>query len=860
MRLLNKTILALLLCFLASVGMYAQVKGIVIDAQTGDSLSFVNVYYTQRPGVGVRTKDDGTFSLRVLEGYDRISVSCVGYTTETFKINKNEKFYTIRLKSNSRELKTLVVKPKRIKYSRKNNPAVELMKKVIAAKKNNDLHVHDYFQYSRYQKQTLSLNDISEEKLDTGIYKKYRFMRNQVEFCKETGKMILPISVNEQVSQKIYRKDPKTEKTIIQGTNVTGISKVFSTGDILTTAMKDIFTDVDIYKNNVRLFQFPFVSPISSTNAISFYRYFIMGTTYVAKDKCIHLTFVPNNPQDFGFTGHIYIKADSSYQVKKCILNLPKKSDVNFVTNMSILQEFEVLPTGENVLSNDDLLAELSVYGMKFQVQRLTRYSEFTFNKIPNKQFKFKGKEKSDVYAMMRDEAFWDRYRPEKLTSAEQSTDEFFDKLTNIKAVKYIVFGVKAIAENFVETGSKKTPSKVDIGPVNTIVSNNFVDGWRLRASAQTTANLNPHLFLKGYYAYGFKDHRNKGMAEIEYSFDKKMYLPREFPKNSLTFNFMYDVMTPTDKFIPTDKDNVFTAWKFTTVDQMMYTRRFLLKYEKEWEFGLKITGQVKMQNDEPCGRLEYRPLSNLNQLIHDIDYTELMVGLRFAPGEICINTKQHRYPMNLDAPVFTVSHQMGLKGFLGGEYRYNETEVGFFKRLWMPMSWGKLDTWIKAGAQWNKVPYPLLIVPAANLSYISEYETFNLINNMEFLNDRYVSLDCALDLNGKIFNRIPLLKRLKWREALGVKVLWGKLTDKNNPFKNPGDDRLFQFPATYDANGNINGWRSFVMGNKPYVEVIAGVHNIFKLLHIEYVRRLTYLDLPTATKWGIRVRLMMTF
>ena len=685
-------------------------------------------------------------------------------------------------------------------------------------------------------------------------------MRNQVEFCKETGKMILPISVNEQVSQKIYRKDPKTEKTIIQGTNVTGISKVFSTGDILTTAMKDIFTDVDIYKNNVRLFQFPFVSPISSTNAISFYRYFIMDTTYVAKDKCIHLTFVPNNPQDFGFTGHIYIKADSSYQVKKCILNLPKKSDVNFVTNMSILQEFEVLPTGENVLSNDDLLAELSVYGMKFQVQRLTRYSEFTFNKIPNKQFKFKGKVQSDVYAMMRDEAFWDRYRPEKLTSAEQSTDEFFDKLTNIKAVKYIVFGVKAIAENFVETGSKKTPSKVDIGPVNTIVSNNFVDGWRLRASAQTTANLNPHLFLKGYYAYGFKDHRNKGMAEIEYSFDKKMYLPREFPKNSLTFNFMYDVMTPTDKFIPTDKDNVFTAWKFTTVDQMMYTRRFLLKYEKEWEFGLKITGQVKMQNDEPCGRLEYRPLSNLNQLIHDIDYTELMVGLRFAPGEICINTKQHRYPMNLDAPVFTVSHQMGLKGFLGGEYRYNETEVGFFKRLWMPMSWGKLDTWIKAGAQWNKVPYPLLIVPAANLSYISEYETFNLINNMEFLNDRYVSLDCALDLNGKIFNRIPLLKRLKWREALGVKVLWGKLTDKNNPFKNPGDDRLFQFPATYDANGNINGWRSFVMGNKPYVEVIAGVHNIFKLLHIEYVRRLTYLDLPTATKWGIRVRLMMTF
>lgn len=857
---INRFIFALLLCLLGCVGTHAQIRGVVIDAQTGDPLSFVNVYYTQRPGVGIRTKDDGTFTLRSLEGYERISVSCVGYTTETFRINKGEQFYTVRLKPNNHELKTLVVKPKRIKYSRKNNPAVELMRKVIAAKKNNDLHTHDYFQYSRYQKQTLSLNDISEEKLDTGIYKKYRFMRDQVEFCQQTGKMILPIAVNEQVSQTIYRKDPESEKNIIQGSNVTGISKMFSTGDILTTAMRDIFTDIDIYKDNIRLFQYPFVSPISSSSAISFYRYFIMDTTYVAKDKCIHLTFVPNNAQDFGFTGHLYIKADSSYQVKKCILNLPKKSDVNWVTNMSVLQEFDVLPSGENVLVDDDMLSELSVYGLKFQVRKLTRYNEFTFNKIPNKEFKFKGKSRTDSYAMMRDEAYWERYRAEKLSSAEQSTDNFFDKLSDIKAVKFITFGVKALAENFVETGSKKTPSKIDIGPVNTIVSNNFVDGWRLRASAQSTAHLNPHLFFRGYYAYGFKDHRNKGMAEVEYSFNKKEYLPREFPKNSFTFNFMYDVMSPTDKFMPTDKDNVFTAWKFTTVDQMMYSRKFTLKYEKEWEVGLKLTGQIKLQNDEPCGRLEYRPLSNPKTLIHDIDYTELMFGLRYAPGEVVINTKQRRYPMNLDVPVFTLTHQMGIKGFLGGEYQYNETELGFYKRLWMPKSWGKMDTWVKAGAQWNKVPYPLLIVPAANLSYISEYETFNLINNMEFLNDRYVSLDWSWDLNGKILNRIPLLKQLKWRESIGVKVLWGKLTDKNNPFKNTDDARLFQFPATYNELGEITQWRSFVMGNKPYVEVSAGIHNIFKLLHVEYVRRLTYLDLPTATKWGIRIRFMMTF
>lgn len=854
---MKKFILGWLLCLLACVGIHAQVKGIVIDSQTGDSLSFVNVYYTQRTGIGVRTNNDGMFTLRELEGYERVSVSCVGYVTQTFRINKDENFYIIRLKPDNHELHTLVVKPKRMKYSRKNNPAVELMKKVIAAKKNNDLHKYDYFQYSRYQKQTLSLNDISEEKLDTGIYKKYSFMRNQVMFCEQTGKMILPIAVNEQVSQKIYRKKPEAEKSIIQGSKVTGISKLFSTGDILTTTMRDVFTDIDIYNDNVRLFQYPFVSPISTSHAISFYRYFITDTTYVEKEKCIHLTFVPNNPRDFGFTGHLYIKDDSSYQVKKCILNLPKKSDVNWVTSMSVIQEFETLPTGENVLVDDDMLSELSIYGIKLQIRKLTRYNEFSFNKIPNKLFKFRGKERTDAYAMMRDEAFWDRYRTEKLSNSEQSTDEFFDKLSDIKAVRFGVFVAKALAENFIETGSRKTPSKVDLGPVNTTVTHNMIDGWRLRASAQTTAHLNPHLFFRGYYAYGFKDHRSKGMAEVEYSFNKKQYLPREFPKNSLTFNYMYDVQSPTDKFMPTDKDNVFTAFKFVAVNQMMYTRRFFLKYEREWETGLKLTGQIKMQNDTPCGSLEYRPLTNPTTLIHDIDYTELMVGLRYAPGEVVINTKQRRYPMNLDVPVFTLTHQMGLKNFLGGEYQYNETEVGFYKRLWLPKSWGKFDTWIKAGAQWNKVPFPLLIVPAANLSYISEYETFNLINNMEFLNDRYASLDWTWDLNGKIFNRIPLLRRLKWRESIGVKMLWGKLTDKNNPYKNPNDSRLFMFP-TYDAVGQNP--RSFVMGSTPYVEVIAGIHNIFKILHVEYVRRLTYLNLPTATKWGIRLRVMMTF
>jgi len=749
-----------------------------------------------------------------------------------------------------------VVKPKREKYSRKNNPAVELMKKVIAHKKNNKLSENDYYQYNKYQKITMSLNDVTPEMLEKGMYKKMPFLKDQIELCEETNKFILPISVDETASQKIYRKHPKSEKTIIKGMSSTGVNELFATGDMLSTVLKDVFTDVNIYDNDIRLLQYPFISPISSSDAISFYKFYIMDTTFVDKDKCFHLTFVPNNSQDFGFTGHLYVLADSSYTVKKCTMNLPKKSGVNFVDNMDIIQEFEQLPNGEWVLKTDDMIVEMTLMKIMqgFQIRRTTRYSDYAFDELPQQLFKRKGAEIKEADAMMRGDDFWNQYRPVPLTQTESSMDMLVKRLEQMPGFKYVIFVLKAFIENFVETGTKEHPSKVDIGPVNTMISNNYIDGLRLRMSAQTTANLNPHLFFKGYYAYGFKDHRSKYMGEVEYSFNKKEYLPREFPKNSITFSYQYDVMSPTDKFLKTDKDNVFVSFKTSTVDQMSYVRNIALKYENETQFGLKTTVEVKHSTDEPTGGLAYITNDDQKTLVPEIQTMEASLAFRYAPGETFVNTKQRRIPVSFDAPVFTLSHTAGFKGVLGGEYNYNLTEIGLYKRFWFS-SWGKIDMFVKGGAQWNKVPFPLLIMPAANLSYILQRETFNLINNMEFLNDRYASLDVSWDLNGKIFNRIPLLKKLKWREAIGFKMLYGHLTDKNNPMKHPGDSELFLFP-TRDGRPT-----SFVMDPKtPYMECSVGIHNIFKILHIDYVRRLNYLDHPDANKWGVRFMVMMTF
>lgn len=832
------------------------IQGVVTDSLTNDPIPYLSVFYEGK-GVGSITDNDGHYKVETRKGWNKLTFSAVGYVTKVVNIIPGvTKNLNVRMRPDDIMLDEVVVKPKREKYSRKNNPAVELMKKVIAHKNNNKLSENDYYQYNKYQKITMSLNDVTPEMLEKGMYKKMPFLKDQIELCEETNKFILPISVDETASQKIYRKHPKSEKTIIKGMSSTGVNELFATGDMLSTVLKDVFTDVNIYDNDIRLLQYPFISPISSSDAISFYKFYIMDTTFVDKDKCFHLTFVPNNSQDFGFTGHLYVLADSSYTVKKCTMNLPKKSGVNFVDNMDIIQEFEQLPNGEWVLKTDDMIVEMTLMKIMqgFQIRRTTRYSDYAFDELPQQLFKRKGAEIKEADAMMRGDDFWNQYRPVPLTQTESSMDMLVKRLEQMPGFKYVIFVLKAFIENFVETGTKDNPSKVDIGPVNTMISNNYIDGLRLRMSAQTTANLNPHLFFKGYYAYGFKDHRSKYMGEVEYSFNKKEYLPREFPKNSITFSYQYDVMSPTDKFLKTDKDNVFVSFKTSTVDQMSYVRNIALKYENETQFGLKTTVEVKHSTDEPTGGLAYITNDDQKTLVPEIQTMEASLAFRYAPGETFVNTKQRRIPVSFDAPVFTLSHTTGFKGVLGGEYNFNLTEVGLYKRFWFS-SWGKIDMFVKGGAQWNKVPFPLLIMPAANLSYILQRETFNLINNMEFLNDRYASLDVSWDLNGKIFNRIPLLKKLKWREAIGFKMLYGHLTDKNNPMKHPGDSELFLFP-TRDGRPT-----SFVMDPKtPYMECSVGIHNIFKILYIDYVRRLNYLDHPDANKWGVRFMVMMTF
>lgn len=839
-----------------SLSAQQQITGVVTDDETGDSIAFASIVYKGH-NITVVANAYGQYTLPRCEGWN-ITVSAVGYKTRIIPINgRTRRRLNIALKPDKTQLAEVTVRSKKSRYSRKDNPAVELMRRVVAAKKKTDLGNNDYYRYNKYEKLTLALNDITPSQLENPPFSTKPWLLDHVELNTYTNKLVLPVSVDETVSQKFYRRSPHDEKTVIQGQTSTGINDYFQTGDIINTVVKDVFTNVDLYEDDIRILQRPFTSPMSE-KGIGFYRFYIEDTLAIGQDSCIHLTFVPNNMQDMGFRGDLYILNDSSLHLRRCQLSIPKQSNVNFVESLQVQQEYEQLPDGQWVLTTDDMVTELKLFDFISAgaiVTRITRLSDYSFDEVPNKIFRGQKKEVTEADAQMRDKTFWDQYRQVELTKSENSMNKFMHNIENMKGFKYVIFGFKTLLENSMETGN---PNYIDICPVNTIVTRNYIDGWRTRLSAKTTANLNKHFFLSGYYAHGWGSHRNYYDAEMTYSLNAKKYLPHEFPRRTLTLQTTQDICSPGDRFMESNKDNIFVALKWAETNKMMSYNRQQATFEFETDWGLKLVASGKMEENEAFGAMTFQTLDKpyvpVNNKTGNREYlrtTEASFRLRYAPGETYINNKLRRRVINLDAPVFSVSHTIGFNDVLGGDYNFQLTEAQIFKRFWLN-SWGKFDVSLKGGIQWSQVPYPLLILPAANPSYIIQPNTFSLINTMEFINDRYASLMLAWDMNGKILNRIPLAKKLYWREYIGVRLLWGDLSDKNNPYlpENAGNPRLMYFPE----GSNL------MDPHKPYAEMVVGIHNIFKFFRVEYVKRLSYRDLPTAPHWGMRYGVSLSF
>ena len=840
--------LFILLLLIEPAGVVAQkITGQVLDATTGESIPNAYVVYKDQ-NKGVQADIDGRFTIDRYTGWT-LTVSCFGYKSEVIRVNRQTpNRLIVKLKEGASTMSEVEVVAKKKRYTRKNNPAVELMRRVIDARKRTQLENHDFYQYTRYQKLSVAVNDFNPAELDSTSRRKFD-MRAHTEISPYNHKRIMPLLVDETVSQHVYRKEPRAEKDIIHGEHSSGINQLMLTGELVNTALKDVFQDVDIYEDNIRLLRLQFISPIGS-GAINFYRYFLQDTVVVDGQKCYHLEFTPNNPPDIGFNGSLYILADSTLHVKRCSLGLPPQSGVNFVDNMHIDQIFTQLDNGEWVLTTDEMWAEMRLTKIKALAVRSTTLSDYAFDELPKNLFRGNAEVKRVGNARNRDEEFWSQYRAVELTEKEAGVSGFMAQLQQHKAAKIPLFLVKTVAENYIETSPIGKPSKFDIGPVMSTVSTNFVDGVRLRLSGRTNAALNPHWFWVGHAAYGFKSKQPYYGTTFTYSFNRKQHSPFEFPQREISFESAYDLMSPSDLFLINDKDNILMGIRTQKVQQMYTYNRQRLSFTWETDYGLNLKAALSTQKYHVAGDLHFHPL-DCGPEVTSFRTTEFGVDVHFTPGQTYINTKQRRYPLNHDLPEYYVRHTVGFNGFIGGQFLSNQTDFGIYKRQWLG-SFGHLDMRLDGSVQWNKLPFPLLITPPIGLTYIEQPGTFCLLSNMEIFMERKIYWSLSWEGGGKLFNRIPLIKKLKLREYVSFKGVWGYLTDKNNPTlpQNGGDADLYVLPqGSYPID-----W------HRPYMELAVGIRNILHFFSVEWVHRFNYYDQDNVKKNGVRFGLQVSF
>lgn len=825
--------------------------GVVIDAETGDSICYAKLQYKG---------DNKAYTASFMGEFDiprntklTLEITAFGYKTVRMNVGTKAGSRVIRMKPDLTTLKGVEVVAKKTKYVRKGNPAVELMERVIAANKENDLRkVHEFYQYRNYQKLTLAMNDVDPDSLKAdGEKRKKQWYIDQIAFCPHNGKYILPINYEETVSQRSYRRRDGAERTTVTGKRTEGINQVLDMGENLNVILDDVFKDVDVYKSRIDLLQYKFISPIA-TGATSFYRYFITDTLKVDSDRCIKLAFSPNNPQDIGFSGNIYVLADSTYHLRRCELTLPKQSEVNWVSDMKINVEYEQLENGEWVQTKDDMFCELTALTFlpKAAVLRTTRRSDYSFEAVPDAVFSGMGDLRVEEGSDKRDSLFWAEHRPELLSLQEQNMQTFVKGMKKSSWYTPLIVAAKVFVENYIGLGTEKHPAYVDFGPLNSLVSYNSMDGVRTRFSFASTSQLSKHWFAEGYITKGWGGWGDGlklyGGGKVTYSFNRKNKTPGEYPKRNIFVKGGYDNMAPSDQFSVHDKDNIFTMFKWKKDEKRIMYDKVEIGFDWEQHGGLEYKAGYNWVKQRGMGELDGQNMT----------LSEVNVGLRYAPGEKVITTKERRIRVNRNTPVFELKHTMGIKGFLGGSHNYNSTELSAYYRLWLN-DWGRLTSYARGNVQWNKVPYLQLVQPPANMSLVSQHHNLNLMSDMEFLNDRQVFFEFVWEPNGRFFNRIPFIKKLKWREFLCFKGAWGALSAKNRPFDgvdSDGNNRLVnQFDGTFWPLGS-----DVMNGKKPYLEAVVGIHNIFSVFSVEYVRRLTYTDHGSCN--GVRVNFEASF
>ncbi len=802
-----------------------KIMGKVTDAETKEPVPFVNIVI-KGTTTGTLTDFDGRYAIEIRTNADSIRASLLGYAGTTKKFQKGQ-FQEINFELTWEKQNLSEVT---IHYT--GNPAEVILNKIIAHRRENTLKSFETYQYKAYTKIEVDANNISERLKNRKLLKPFDFVFSYIDTSTVNGKSFLPVFLTETMSDIFFRKSPRSKKEIIVGSKISGLENLS-----VAQFLGNLSQEVDVYKDYLPLFEKNFVCPIAEFG-IDYYKYYLVDSAFIGNHWCYHLAFKPRRKQELTFTGNMWV-TDTTFAVKSIEMRIAGDANLNFINDMSVNQTFEWAAGKFWMLTRDELMVDFNILDnskktLGFYGHKTTSYRDFQFDVAESKRF---FSLPTNVFiepdATKKSDDYWEDVRSERLSKNEKGIYQMVDSVKSLPIFRTYVDIVYGITTGYLSWG------KLELGPYFKLYSFNGVEGNRFRLGFRTGNNFSKKIQLESYLAYGTKDLTFKGGGDV-------IYMVSKIPRRDITASFKWDVEqigTSPNAFA---SDNILSSlFHRGPNNKLSMVREYKAAYEYEWFSGLSNTLAFTHREIFPLGVTQFiiAPKTTTEKIMASIYTTEIRLDTRLSFRERFINGEFYRMTLSSEYPIILLSYTYGIPGLLKSDYEYHKLSLNL--QQWFnfgAIGWSKYV--IESGKIWGTLPYPLLKIHEGNQTFLFDEYSSNLMNYYEFISDTYLSGYFTHHFNGLILNRIPLLRKLKWREVVYVKGVYGTLSEKNSSYSE-FPDKLHSFSSS------------------PYWEAGAGIENILKIFRVDAIWRMSHLhdaENPNVTKFGVFVSMNFSF
>lgn len=810
-------IVILLLIHVFTYSQTTKIRGLVVDSETKAPVPFANVTF-KNSSVGTITNTDGEYFLETRKDFDSIVVSFVGYKQQTIAIQKYHfQENNIELTPDVYALDEIVVRPTE-------NPAHPILRAIIANKEKHNPRKFDSYNYKLYNKVEIDINNIDEDFKKKRLLRDFQFIFDYLDTSAITGKSYLPIFITESFSDYYYTKNPKLEREIIKATKISGIENVS-----LSQFTGKMYQKINIYENYETVFEPGFVSPIADFGLL-YYKYYLIDSAYIGDKWCYQISFIPKRKQERTFRGDFWVN-DTSFAIVKIQMRMAKDVNINYINDFVADYEFELVNDSLWFLKNEKLFFDFNLTDktLGFFGKKSTTYMNIELNApIPEAVSKINDNVIVTEDAIINDDEYWDKYRPIALTPKEKDIYKMVDEIQHVPIYTTYEKIVGMFAMYHYEVGL------FEIGPYYKMYSFNEIEGNRFRFGGRTSNNFSTKIMYNAHAAYGDKDNRFKyGLGAL--------YMLNKHPRLAIGAQYKHDIQQLGQSPNALTEDNIFTSilrrnpnYKLTMVNE------FNAHIEKEWFQGLSNKVTFNYKSIEPTEYIPFRKSTSTDTTyFNNVTTSEIEFNFRFAKNEKFIRGEFESFSLGTDKPILNIHFTAGLKNIFNSQYEYYKLNISLAHKV--PIgTFGYFKYILDAGQVFGTVPYPLLKLHEGNETYGFDRQAFNMMNYYEFASDRYVSLYAEHHFQGLFLNKIPLMRKLKWREVVAAKGLIGDLSNRHKS--------IMDFPdGLYQVND-------------PYLEASVGIENILKIFRVDAMWRLSYLDHDDIEKFGIRVLVQFVF